>query len=127
LDDWRVGVIRGRVVNESGSALNGVQVSIHGQPKTGKVFTRNDGRFDIAVNGGGIVTLQFDLATYLPSDRQTYVPWHEYAIIDDLVLVKAPTFPPTGVALTGNSTVSIVAAPADTGSQPAALMLPAPV
>ncbi len=47
-------------------------------PELGRTATRTDGGFEIAVNGGGDVTLAFEREGYVPSQRQLEVPTQEY-------------------------------------------------
>jgi len=34
--------------------------------------------FDIAVNGGGLLTVNYEKAGYLSAQRQVQVPWQDY-------------------------------------------------
>jgi RHS repeat-associated protein len=80
-------VMRGRVVRRNDTAIDGVQVSVLGHPELGTTATRPDGGFDIAVNGGGAVTLNFARAGYIPSQRRLEVPTQAYDIVDPIVMV----------------------------------------
>jgi len=42
----------------------------------------------LAVNGGGVITLNFQKSGYLPSQRQQNVPWQNYALMEDVVLIQ---------------------------------------
>ena len=61
----RAAVVRGQVVTESGMGLIGVRVSTT-LPNEGFTMTRDDGWFDLMVNGGGPVMLQFGRNPYPP-------------------------------------------------------------
>ena len=61
----RAAVVRGRVVTASGMGLIGVRVSTT-LPNEGFTMTRDDGWFDLMVNGGGPVMLQFGRNPYPP-------------------------------------------------------------
>ena len=62
----RAAVVRGQVVTPgSGMGLIGVRVSTT-LPNEGFTMTRDDGWFDLMVNGGGAVMLQFGRSPYPP-------------------------------------------------------------
>lgn len=54
----------------------GVRVSTS-TPQEGFTLTREDGEFDLLVNGGGAVVLQFGRSPFKPQSFVTYVPWNE--------------------------------------------------
>nr|XP_017036557.1 teneurin-m isoform X1 [Drosophila kikkawai] len=81
----RSAVIRGRVVTSLGMGLVGVRVSTTTLLE-GFTLTRDDGWFDLMVNGGGAVTLQFGRAPFRPQSRIVQVPWNEVVIIDVVVM-----------------------------------------
>ncbi|XP_026832629.1 teneurin-m isoform X1 [Drosophila erecta] len=81
----RSAVIRGRVVTSLGMGLVGVRVSTTTLLE-GFTLTRDDGWFDLMVNGGGAVTLQFGRAPFRPQSRIVQVPWNEVVIIDLVVM-----------------------------------------
>ena len=41
------------------------------------------------VNGGTLLTLNFERDGYLPAQRQVRAPWQDYATVDDLAMVTA--------------------------------------
>ena len=82
----RVTVIRGRVLGLDGVAVAGVRISVLGHPEFGQTFSRTDGAYDLAVNGGAPATLSFALAGFLPVQRQVPTPWRNYAFVPDVVL-----------------------------------------
>lgn len=83
----RVAVLRGQVRKRDGSALSGVVISISGHDEFGQTLTRSDGLFDLAVNGGGQLTVNYRRDNYLPVQRTIDVPWQEYAWLDDVVMI----------------------------------------
>ncbi|KAJ2950358.1 hypothetical protein O0L34_g8599 [Tuta absoluta] len=87
-NESRSAVIRGRVVTSLGSGLVGVRVSTS-TPLEGFTLTREDGWFDLLVNGGGAVTLHFGRAPFKRSTQVVYVPWNEVVIIDSVVMTTA--------------------------------------
>ncbi|XP_052737903.1 teneurin-m isoform X4 [Bicyclus anynana] len=84
-NESRSAVIRGRVVTSLGSGLVGVRVSTS-TPLEGFTLTREDGWFDLLVNGGGAVTLHFGRAPFKRSTQVVFVPWNEVVIIDEVVM-----------------------------------------
>ena len=94
-------VLRGHVVRRNLSPIAGVQVEVLDHPELGRTATRSDGGFDIAVNGGGAVTLSFTRAGYIPSQRQLDVPTQDYDIVDEIVMVPYED-KVTGVDLTSH-------------------------
>lgn len=91
IDPTRVAVIRGRVLDKANTPLPGVAVSVVGRPELGQTLSRSDGWFDLAVNGGGRLTLRYAMSGYLPAQRQANAPWHDYVVLDDAVLVQQDT------------------------------------
>jgi teneurin len=85
LPSSRSAVLRGRVVTSLGMGLVGVRVSTSA-PLEGFTLTRDDGWFDLMVNGGGAVTLQFGRSPFRPQTRIVTVPWNEVVIIETVTM-----------------------------------------
>lgn len=83
-----VSVIRGRVLSENGSPLTGVRIAeAKHPPSTGFTLSRsedNGGAFDLMVNGGRIVTLQFMRKPFEKLEKSFYIPWNEIIYIGDV-------------------------------------------
>ncbi|MDP8929711.1 MAG: hypothetical protein M3O70_14340 [Actinomycetota bacterium] len=62
--------------------LAGVRVTILDHPELGSTKTTSDGAFDVAVNGGGIVTVEYEKDGFLPAQRQVDVPWRDFAGVE---------------------------------------------
>src|SRR6266568_2007963 len=88
----RVAVIRGHVRDRNGNSVSGVTITILGHPEFGGTLTRADGMFDMAVNGGGVVTVDYRKDGYLASQRQIRTAWRNYVWAAEVVLVP---FDPT--------------------------------
>ncbi|XP_049938928.1 teneurin-m [Schistocerca serialis cubense] len=84
-NESRSAVVRGQVVTAMGMGLMGVRVSTS-TPLEGFTLTREDGWFDLLVNGGGAVTLQFGRSPFRPQSHIVNVPWNEVVIIDTVVM-----------------------------------------
>ena len=82
----RTAIIRGQVRSRNGTALPAVRIRVHGNPQFGETVTRADGGFDLAVNGGGTYTLDYERTGYLPVQRQVQAAWQSYVFAPDAVL-----------------------------------------
>lgn len=80
-------VIRGKVSLGDGTALPGVTVSVLGHPELGRTLSREDGAYDLAVNGGERLTLCFNKTGFLAAQRAVTVPWQQYAFAPAVALV----------------------------------------
>lgn len=81
-------VLRGRVLDEVGQPLAGVLVRTLDHPELGYTWSRADGYYDLLVNGGATLTLDFQRDGYLRAQRQArQVPWQDFALLDDVALV----------------------------------------
>ena len=87
IDPVRAAVLRGRVINRDGTPLTGVRVSIKDHPEFGQTLSRADGLFDLAVNGGGLLVIDYERDGLLPAQRQIDVPWQDYVNVPDVALV----------------------------------------
>jgi len=82
-------VIRGRVVTPDSNGLTGIRISVATDPQFGFTLTRPDGWFDILVNGGSMVTLQFQRSPFHPIKRTVLVPWNEIVVIQTPIVMAA--------------------------------------
>lgn len=89
IETRRVAVLRGKVLTREGDPLLGVLMTILGHPELGQTLSRDDGMYDMAVNGGGLLTAKYEREGYLPAQRQLQVPWRDYAWLPDVVLIPA--------------------------------------
>lgn len=87
----RAAILRGLVKDRNNQPLAGVTVSILDHPEYGATKTRADGWFDLGVNGGGILVLEYQKPGYLRAQRKVDVPWRDYAIAEDVVLITLDT------------------------------------
>ncbi len=87
----RVAVLRGQVTTKEGNPLAGVAISVLGHPEYGQTLTRADGQFDLAVNGGGLLTLTYTKEGYFEVQRQIKAPWRDYAHLPEVALISADT------------------------------------
>ncbi|MGE5548948.1 MAG: OmpL47-type beta-barrel domain-containing protein, partial [Bacteroidota bacterium] len=88
IEPRRAAVLRGKVLDCQGQPLPGVTVTIPDHPEFGQTVSRLDGMFDLAVNGGGPLTLRYQRDGYLTSQRQMEVAWQDYTLVSDVVLIQ---------------------------------------
>src|SRR6266516_424050 len=84
----RAAVVRGRVLDKSFAPLGGAAVTILGHPALGQTLSREDGGYDLAVNGGGRLTVSFVKDGYFPVQRATDVSWQDYTTLNDVILLQ---------------------------------------
>jgi len=126
ISEKRIAVIRGKVMDRSNSPLTGVTVTIKDHPELGKTLSRADGMFDLAVNGGGYLTINYSKEGYLPVQRQVKTPWKDFVWADDVVMIPLDSNV-TQINLISNAPMQVaqgsVMSDAD-GSRQATLMFP---
>jgi hypothetical protein len=44
--------------------------------------------YDMAVNGGGYLVLNFEKDGYLPMQRQVNTDWQDYTVVDSVVMIQ---------------------------------------
>ena len=88
IDSNRQSVIRGRVLGQDGLPLSQAKITIKDRPQYGQTYSRTDGWYDLAVEGGGGLIVNFTKSGYMPLQRQVQMAWNEYAPMDDVVMDK---------------------------------------
>nr|CAH7727154.1 unnamed protein product [Callosobruchus chinensis] len=73
--------MRGQVVTPQGLGIIGIRVSVDKESRFGFTLTRQGGWFDVLVNGGGAVTLQFQRSPFKPTTITVFVPWNEIIVL----------------------------------------------
>lgn len=122
----RAAVIRGTVLKKDNTPLSGVTITILNHPEFGQTLSRTDGRFDLAVNGGGLLTVTYAKTGYLPAQRQIEAPWQDYAVLPDVVLIQ-PDSQVTTIDLTSPAPMQVAAGSPVTdssGTRQAVVMIP---
>jgi len=87
IEPRRVAVLRGKVLTRDAEPLSEVTITVLNHPEYGQTLSRADGMFDIAANGGGYLTVDYQKEGYLPAQRQVNVPWQDYVWLPDVVLI----------------------------------------
>jgi YD repeat-containing protein len=97
----RTVVLQGRTLDNHSNPLPGVAVTVADHPEYGYTVSRSDGHYDLVVNGGGTLTLSFDMAGLLSAERSQRVPWARFVRVEDVALIALDTAV-TQVDLSGN-------------------------
>ena len=88
-DSKRVAMFEGTVVGGDGKPLAGVRVTVQDHKEYGYTFTRADGAFALAVNGGTRLLLDFAMDGYLSAQRSAQPGWQRHLMLDAVGLVAA--------------------------------------
>lgn len=83
----RAATLRGKVMSRDGQPLPGVTITVSGHSEFGWTGSRADGQFDLVVNGGRYLTLNYEKAGYLPVQRRLKTPWQDYAWLPDVAMI----------------------------------------
>jgi len=126
IDQKRVAVLRGKVTTRDGNALAGATVTIVGHPEFGQTVTRQNGFFDMAVNGGGLLSINFASPGFLPAQKQVNVPWQDYVPVPQVALIPLDSHVTTIVANAGATQMHQSSVMTDSdGSRRAIVLFPA--
>jgi RHS repeat-associated protein len=82
-----VAVIRGKVQDQNGVGIGSARVAVLGQPGLGYAVTRQDGSYDLVVNGGATWTITISRDGFLSVRRQVAVPWQDYVAAPTVALL----------------------------------------
>lgn len=126
INPLRVAVLRGRVLGRDSGPLPGVAITVAGHPELGRTVSRDDGAYDLAVNGGGLLTVNYSLPGYLSAQRQVQAPWQDYTTIPDVVMIQ-PDPQVTAVNLSSSTSVQVAQSSMQSdadGSRQATLLFP---
>jgi len=88
IETKRAAVIRGKILDKDNKPLPGVTVTIKDHTEFGQTLSRADGQFDMAVNGGGFLTANYQKSGYLSAQRTTKLGWQDWSVIEDVVLIQ---------------------------------------
>jgi len=88
IETRRAAVLRGKVMDRNETPLPGVTITVLNHSEYGQTLSRSDGVFDMVVNGGGPLTVNYAREGFLTAQRQVRVPWQDYARLPDVVLIS---------------------------------------
>lgn len=123
----RAAAIRGAVISRDGQPLSGVKITVKDHPEYGYTLSRTDGLFDLAVNGGDSLVVNYEKTGYLPAQRIVPTTWQQYAEIGSVGLVALDT-QATPINLQSNASLQVARARVvedDDGRRQATLIFPA--
>lgn len=86
LQDHQVSVLTGTVNDTEGNPIPGVKITVLKNGDLGMTATREDGAYDIVVNGGSGITLQYEKAGYMTVQRKAPADWNEFYTMPEVVL-----------------------------------------
>jgi RHS repeat-associated protein len=86
-DPKRIVVLHGEVLTRDGVPVAGAVVRIAEHAEFGSTLTRVDGAFDLAANGGGMLTVLVDKDGFFPVQRSVETPWEDYTSVPTVRLV----------------------------------------
>jgi len=127
IDPKRAAVLRGKVMNQNNAPLPGVTISVLDHPEFGQTLSRADGMFDLVVNGGAPITVNYAKAGMLSAQRQLAAAWQGFVMAPDVVLLPLHPFV-TPVDLSSPTPIQVVRGAIVTdasGTRQATLMFPA--
>jgi RHS repeat-associated protein len=87
----RLTVVRGKVLNRDANPLSGATVRVLNHPEYGETKSRATGLYDIALNGGGPVTVEVEKAGYFSVQRTLAAQWQQWTTLDSIVLTPMDT------------------------------------
>lgn len=112
----RVSVLRGRALDRDGAPLANARVTAARHPEFGETRTRADGTFDLAVNGGGSITVRVAKDDLLPVQRHVTAEWRMFAVLPDVVLLPMAEPALVDIAAANGEAVVVQSAPSQDAS-----------
>ncbi|MBN1482472.1 hypothetical protein EH223_10545 [candidate division KSB1 bacterium] len=88
IEPKRVAVLRGKVKDKDNNPLEAVTITIFDHPEYGQTLSREDGQFDMVVNGGGLFVVSLNKNGYLPLRRKMKTSWQDYSLVPEVVMIK---------------------------------------
>ena len=87
IQDYRVAIVRGRVLDSARQPLAGVLVRALNQRESGYTYSRSSGYYDLVLNGSGDVILDYFKPGLLTSQRRKLAEWRDFSLFPDVVLI----------------------------------------
>lgn len=124
-------LIHGKVTNASGAALAGVTVTIAGHPEFGQTYSRSDGSYDLAVNGGQQLTIVLSKDNFITAHRQVSPAAQGWAVADTGALLgyaaASPTITPSSLPSGSYASAQGPTVTDSSGARRSTLLVPAGV
>lgn len=86
IDESLVSVLRGLAATKDGSPLSAVKITVHQGLQYGFTESREDGTFDIAVNGGNRYVISYEKSGFLPIHRSIKAPVNDYSFLPRVIM-----------------------------------------
>jgi RHS repeat-associated protein len=120
----QVAVLRGKVLDPAGHGIKGARVTVLDHAEFGYTATRDDGGYDLAVNGGEDIVLQFEQKAFTTLQRTETVPWQDFVTVDDVILTpySATVAPVQQNASTVTAVTSATTPPDDAAARQTTLL-----
>ncbi|WP_353572692.1 RHS repeat-associated core domain-containing protein [Candidatus Albibeggiatoa sp. nov. BB20] len=118
--------LRGKVTDTQGEILPNVNITIKDHAEYGQTVTTCDGYFNMAVNGGNTLTVNYQKNGYLPVQRTIKPARLEYAIVDDIAMTPLDSIV-TKIDLTADTPIQVAKGSVVTdedGSRQAVILFP---
>ncbi|CAF1592934.1 unnamed protein product, partial [Adineta ricciae] len=77
-NERRASVIRGQIFYKKSLPLNGVKVQVFNNPNQGYTISDKDGFFNLLINGGGSILIQFIRQPFQSKQYAFIVPWNAF-------------------------------------------------
>jgi RHS repeat-associated protein len=122
----RAAMLQGNALNREGHPLSGARVSVLDHPELGWTLTRADGEFDLVVNGGGYLVIEYVKEGYLGVQRGVDAHWGQYAQLPPVTLITSDPIVTT-VNLTSTAEMQVAVGSEqtdDSGSRQGTLLIP---
>jgi len=88
IDELSAAVVRGKVINIDGIPMKDVNISIKDHSGYGYTLTREDGMFDMVINGGGWLTVRYEKSGYFPVQRKENANRLSFNWVTDVVMTS---------------------------------------
>lgn len=82
----RAVLIAGRVLDRSGTALPGVTIRVSEHTELGESTSDIDGNYFMVINGGGELSLEYQLHAHTTIHRTVRSVWNDSVAVDDVVM-----------------------------------------
>ena len=125
ITNTRASVLRGLVRDRNSQPLSAVKISVLNHPEYGLTWSRADGTYDFALNGGDVTTLQFSRSDLLAVQRQVTPKWQDFAPLADVVMVPYDSL--STIVTSGSMSVQVARGSLSTdniGSRQATVIVP---
>lgn len=126
IEESQIAIIKGQVLDNQNMPLSGVKISILHGNQFGWTYSREDGYFDISVNGGGNITLEYTADEHFKVQRTLATEKQSFTYAPDVVMTKADSIVTTVTAGVNElQTITSSSITDDAGTRTATIFYPA--